>query len=203
MKYRPCRILRFFRRLLVFSLVLYVFTAVLLAPRAAAFAENEIRRLALKAIHSAAERILLEYKRPLENIEQQEDGSVAFIQADTIRLMQLQTQLCSAVIEELGEIRGFSVRLGSLTPLTLLSGKGPPIPLRLEPDGIAEVNLRNEFSDAGVNQTLHRICADVNIEITVRAVWFSHPQIVCTSFVLSETVIVGKVPDGWYSAYGK
>lgn len=203
MKYRPCHNLRFFRRVLALSLGLYILVAGLLAPRAASFAENEIRRLALEAIHSAVEKTFFEYKGPLENIEQREDGSVAFIQAEAIRLTQLQAQLCSAVTEELGKVHGFSVRLGSLTPLAFLSGKGPAIPLRLEPDGVAEVNLRNEFSAAGINQTLHRICADVEIEITVRAVWFSCPQSVCASFVLSETVIVGEVPDGWYSAHGK
>ena len=187
------------RLLLVLCLAGYMAVSWLLAPRAAQLAEVEIRRSALEAIHRAAEALLGEYDGSYGEIGLRENGTVAFVQTDTQQLAQLQSRLCTQIAEELSSMGRVSVRLGSLTPVTVFSGKGPKIHLRLEQEGTAEVSFENEFVSAGVNQTLHRIRMDVTVHITVRALWYTRPQTVQASFVLGETVIVGEVPGGLYA----
>lgn len=202
MKYRPYRYRRSFRwkKWLIFAAVLYVTAAWLISPRAVQLAETEIRRASLVAIHNATKAVVLQFGIPYGEIGTKEDGTVAYLQTNTSALTKIQTELCSAITNELSSMRRLSVSSGSLTSIAVFSGKGPKLHLWLEPDSVAEVFVKNEFVSVGVNQTLHRVRVDVTVQITVRALWYTKPQTVQASFVLGETVIVGDVPGGLYAA---
>ena len=54
--------------------------------------------------------------------------------------------------------------------------------------------FRNEFLDAGINQTLHRIFFDINVTITLMTLNGTQEVAVDSSVLVAETVIVGQVP---------
>lgn len=56
-------------------------------------------------------------------------------------------------------------------------------------------NLYHEFSQAGVNQTLHRIYLQIDMEISAVLPGFSMQTKVSTNMELGQTVIVGEVPE--------
>ena len=87
-------------------------------------------------------------------------GKVTALQADTVLLNQIKSAVTEQVGERLQDLSShdLSIPLGSLTGLKIFSGRGSSISFRLMPEGVVMTNLYHEFSQAGVNQTLHRIC---------------------------------------------
>ena len=54
--------------------------------------------------------------------------------------------------------------------------------------------FHNEFTAAGINQTLHRITIDINVTITILTLAGTQDVEVDSSVIAAETVIVGQVP---------
>ena len=71
---------------------------------------------------------------------------------------------------------------------------------RLSPVGNAQVELLSRFTDAGVNQTCHQLVLEVDVTVSVLlpgAVAYRH---LAQEAILSETIIVGKIPQVYLSA---
>ena len=133
----------------------------------------------------------------LVNISYDESGNITSLTTNSAETNKLKSTIALDVlngIEQFGT-DGFTVPLGNLTDLVLLSGVGPRIPFRVIPYGSVQVDFRSEFSDAGINQTLHRIYIDVEMNLHAVSVVSGVKTNVCTSVLASETVIVGNVPQ--------
>ena len=61
----------------------------------------------------------------------------------------------------------------------------------------AEVKLRSSFTDAGINQTLHRLLLELSAELRVLIPAGTVTARVYTDVTLAETLIVGRVPDSY------
>lgn len=124
-----------------------------------------------------------------------EYGDTAVIGEDVNRV---QTELALLINERLGEMGRYTAKvpLGTVTGLYLLAGRGPSIRFRVCPVGEAEVHLRSEFVSAGVNQTCHRVCAEITADITSGSPLYSFDIEKKFDYVLSETIIKGEVPFG-------
>ena len=124
-------------------------------------------------------------------------GKVTALQADTVLLNQIKSAVTEQVGERLQDLSShdLSIPLGSLTGVKIFSGRGPSISFRLMPEGVVMTNLYHEFSQAGVNQTLHRIYLQIDMEISAVLPGFSMQTKVSTNIELGQTVIVGEVPE--------
>lgn len=93
---------------------------------------------------------------------------------------------------------GINVKLGNFTGLNILSDIGPIIPVDIDATTSIMCDITSTFESSGVNQTLHRITLDMNVDIYVgnpiriESIPFS------TSYEIAQTLIVGNAP----SAYG-
>ena len=88
----------------------------------------------------------------------------------------------------------FWISLGTLSGFEILNGKGPKVPMKISIAGNVFTNFNNKFSNAGINQTIHQIYVNIHTKICITI-----PGSTCTSesddeILVSETVIVGKVP---------
>ena len=63
--------------------------------------------------------------------------------------------------------------------------------------GFATASIISEFSDAGLNQTLHRIVIEIKADVDAIIPGFSTRVPVKTTIVAAETVIVGRVPNAY------
>lgn len=87
----------------------------------------------------------------------------------------------------------FSIPLGNLTGIALLSGRGPAIFLHIVPLGSATAQVVSSFRDAGINQTEHTV--SLNVCTTVRLMPpFSATVSAETVLPLSSEVIIGTIP---------
>ncbi len=127
-----------------------------------------------------------------------EDGSVASVETNTPRLAKLSGDVVGDVTDALTHER-MTVRipLGSLSGSALLSGKGPDVRVRLAVSQKITCAVRGDFTESGINQTLHRVFLRVTVEVCVllpgAVQTFSVPTDVC----VAETVIIGKVPEAY------
>lgn len=92
------------------------------------------------------------------------------------------------------------IPIGTLSGSPLLAGKGFKVTIRVLPLGSVKCQFVSEFETAGINQTRHKIYLDVVATISI--VLPTSQSIVKTNtpVLVSESIIVGKVPDTYLSA---
>jgi hypothetical protein len=61
--------------------------------------------------------------------------------------------------------------------------------------GDVVVDMAYEFEDAGINQTLHRVLADITVTVFLLIPGETLSATVDSQVCVAETVIVGQVPD--------
>ncbi|MFI3251454.1 MAG: sporulation protein YunB, partial [Eubacteriales bacterium] len=93
------------------------------------------------------------------------------------------------------DISVIEVPLGSLFSMELLWAKGPTIKARSMTVGTVSAEFESNFSQAGINQTLHRIYLHVTVPITLLLAGDTVETEITTKLCVSETVIVGTVPN--------
>ena len=90
-----------------------------------------------------------------------------------------------------------AIPAGSLTGLTLLSGHGFSIPVKLL--GVTNIRSRldSTLTAAGINQTLHRIDLVVEADLVLLLPGGPCAHSISTRLPLTETVLLGQVPDNY------
>ena len=69
-------------------------------------------------------------------------------------------------------------------------------------DGSVETDLRTEFREAGINQTLHRIYLQVKCHVTILTPYDTITETIVNQVLLVEGVIIGNIPDAYYNLEG-
>ena len=69
-------------------------------------------------------------------------------------------------------------------------------------DGNVLTNLKSEFTEAGINQTLHRVYLEVVCNVTILTPYQTITESITNQVLLIEGVIVGNIPDAYYNLEG-
>lgn len=165
----------------------------LVSEAAASRGRKYATELINKAVESAAA-----YGNPLVTVSEGADGVVS-VETDMKVLAQIRRDATDAVMNRLSDrnVMKFSVPLGNLMGSNMVGGRGIPIEIRLVPIGDITADVRTEFVEAGINQTLHKIIFRVRISFDIFVAGDSLKVDVVSDIGLAETVIVGKVPDAY------
>jgi sporulation protein YunB len=133
------------------------------------------------------------------------DGNISSIETKTQNVNMFQSQISEKINCDLNDTlkNTVNVPLGSVSDVALLSGRGPNIKLKIIPLGNVKTELKSEFTSAGLNQTKHRIILEITADVSSVLPPYSTSVNVKYDCVLAETVIVGKVPDGYFSMTDK
>ena len=89
------------------------------------------------------------------------------------------------------------IPLGSLSGSALLSGKGPDVRVKLAVSQKITCAVRGDFTESGINQTLHRVFLRVTVEVCALLPGAVQTFSVPTDICVAETVIIGKVPEAY------
>ena len=89
------------------------------------------------------------------------DGKIVSMQANIAIMNKIVSQIALKIQEKIDnqDSRDISIRLGTFTGITLLSGRGPKVPIRISSIGNLDTKISSEFTSAGINQSIHRIFA--------------------------------------------
>ena len=135
----------------------------------------------------------------LVNLTTNADGDVISLESNVMNINKLKTRIVQRLereIERLSEI-DIQIPIGTLLGIQLLHGKGFCVGMTVQPIGFATASIISEFSEAGLNQTLHRIVIEINADVDAIIPGFSTRVPVKTTIVAAETVIVGRVPNAY------
>lgn len=95
-----------------------------------------------------------------------------------------------------------TISLGSFTGVSILSGRGIKVPIRISTIGNVKTNVRSEFISQGINQTLHRLYLDIESEISVLTPFNTINESIKNQLILAENIIVGEIPETYYDLNG-
>lgn len=127
-----------------------------------------------------------------------DDGCVASLETNTPQIARLTGDVVTEAVGRLTRER-MTVRipLGNLSGGALFTGKGPDIKVKLAVSQKITCDVRNEFYESGINQTLHRVVACVEAEVYALIPAATQKFTVKVDYCIAETVIIGKVPDAY------
>lgn len=173
--------------------------------RASAASQTQIavNRMIQRAVLEVLEEDGLRYQS-FVSLQQNLNGETTALTTDTVLINRLQGELLEKILQTLQETRQITLQLplGSLTGSQFLAGRGPLVTLRLRPVGIVKTKIVNQFDEAGINQTRHRIQLQVTVDMLSLLPGYRISSQAQSNIILAETIIVGLVPDAYTEVYG-
>lgn len=173
--------------------------------RASAASQTQIavNRMIQRAVLEVLEEDGLRYQS-FVSLQQNQNGETTALTTDTVLINRLQGELLEKILQTLQETRQITLQLplGSLTGSQFLAGRGPLVTLRLRPVGIVKTKIVNQFDEAGINQTRHRIQLQVTVDMLSLLPGYRISSQAQSNIILAETIIVGLVPDAYTEVYG-
>ena len=188
------------------SILTFLLTSFLLIdwgikPTIIAMSEAKVEYIAVLAMNNAVSQILggnIKYT-DLTDVLTDKNGKITMIQYNTILINTLARETSTLAQNEIRSLgaEGISVPLGSATKSKLLSGRGPDIDVKIIPVGSVSTDFTDEFRQAGINQTRHRIFLSLQTQVRIVVPLGSNVIKVSTKVPIAETIIVGDVPDSY------
>ena len=118
-----------------------------------------------------------------------DDGEVTSVQSNVKNINRLKTSVSDRVEREIADLSAVDIKI----PRYLVFDVG----MSVAPIGFANTTIVSEFTEAGINQTLHRIIIEISADVDAIIPGLKTRVCVKTSIVAAETVIVGRVPNAY------
>lgn len=132
----------------------------------------------------------------ITDIVRSSNGRIISISINSIKLNSILLEIEEKIINELkASSIEMGLPLGNLFGLTMLSGKGPLINVDVIPIISTALQPKSELLSSGINQTLHRVSTVIKTEINCVAPFNKTKCTIETTIILSETLIVGEIPE--------
>lgn len=166
--------------------------------------EDKIKSLTTQAVNAAAQDVILQGYDYTDfvSISKDSNGNVSLIETNSVLLNILARNMAITAQEKINDIeeQGVNIPLGSLSGIALLAGRGPDVKIEIVPVGTVNAYFTSEFQRAGINQTIHKLALNVCAETTVLIPGRDCNVITETYVLLTESVIVGAVPDVYFES---
>lgn len=189
--------------LIAFMVVEYVIKTV--EPIIDIQCSSTAKSIATKVSNEQATNVMKDYKYDdFVNIDKTADGNIKLISANTITINKIISDIPLLIQNELEKVENskFYIRLGTFTGSRILAGRGPKVEIKMSVIGDIETDLKSEFKEAGINQTLHRIYLEVKCNVSILTPVNSITEVITNQVLLAEGVIVGNIPDAYYNLKG-
>ena len=163
------------------------------------------KSIATKVSNEQATIVMSNYEYDdLMKITKDEEGNIKLLSSNVITVNQIISDIPILIQNELEKVENnkFYIKLGSFTGSKLLAGRGPDVEIKMSVIGNIETDLKSEFSEAGINQTLHRIYLEVKCHVTILTPFHSIDDEIVNQVLLAEGVIVGNIPSTYYDLKG-
>lgn len=175
-----------------------------LCPVLEILAQTEVRNAVTAAVGKAISDGIVDNEVSYDDIitvETDESGRVTALKSNMAGANLLRSRLLEAALDEVSGLseQDFSIPMGNLLGVDVLSGRGPGVRVTVLSAGSAGAEYRNEFTAAGVNQTLHRVLLEVTVTVRILLPGRNLQTEVTTPVCIAETVIVGQVPETYLS----
>lgn len=171
-----------------------------LRPQLLAFTEAQVRnrlnQLSSQVVSQVMQDQSLTYSE-LVVLRTGQGGEVSTMSVDSQKLNLLRAQVMEQITEQILALdtTDLGIPLGLLTGIDILSAAGPKLPVRVTSVASATGLFRNEFTNAGINQTLHRIVLDVTITARLLLPVGITETAITIPVYITEAIVIGQVPQ--------
>ena len=172
-----------------------------------ALSETQVKNATSDLLNDAIDRQIddadIHYDR-MVYFEKDLDGRITALKTNMSEVNRLKTSVLNRINNDVLAIdtSQLGIPLGSLIFPEFLSGKGPDIPVKILAIRNSEASFDSKFSHAGINQTLHQIIMELQVDVTVLVLGETNSFTVVSHVVVAETIIVGQVPDTFLQSGG-
>ena len=146
---------------------------------------------------------IIQYDR-IVYFEKDLDGRITALKTNMSEVNRLKTDILNIINDEILALdtSDIGIPLGSLFLPELFSGQGPAIPVHILSIRNSDAAFASNFSQAGINQTLHQLIMLVSVDVAVLVLGRTVSFTVTSEVVVAETVIVGDVPGTYLHTNG-
>jgi len=132
------------------------------------------------------------------------EGRITALKTNMNEVNRLKTDILNIINDEILALDSsdLGIPIGSLFLPEIFSGKGPAIPVHILSIRNSDANFVSSFSQAGINQTLHRLNMEVSIDVAVLVLGETSSYTMSSEVVVAETIIVGQVPQTYLQTGG-
>ena len=204
------RIQRFLRRVTVLIVIMLVLLLVFRSKYRLVIddlAQTQVKNTTSDLTNDAIARQIasgdIRYDR-IVFFEKDLDGRITALKTNMSEVNRLKTDILNIINDEILALdtSDIGIPLGSLFLPEFLSGKGPSIPVHILSIRNSDANFVSHFSQAGINQTLHRLNMEVSIDVAVLVLGQTSSFSMTSEVVVAETIIVGDVPQTYLQTGG-
>ena len=181
--------------LLTLTLLLSLYLRNLMRSAAAAEARDRMTRSVGETLERLMEEEGWEYS-DLITLERGPDGTICAFTTNAARINRISARFLREMMAaaDAGEL-DLHISLGDLLGTNFLFGRSPqllvPVSMMTSPD----LNFSHSFTSTGVNQTRHALTLLAAMDLDLFIPWGAVSTRVETEILLTETIIVGRVPD--------
>lgn len=164
------------------------------------------------AVSDAQDAVVITVNRIVKEIMQEEDfscgqlillekdgsGNITAVTTNVAAINILEAEILEGVVTETTEtVIRVEIPVGNLTGSALLLNRGPSVPVDVILLSSSMGGFRSELTAAGINQTRHQILLELEVQLSLLMPWRTIDTSVITEILVSETVIVGEVPQSY------
>ena len=197
-KKKSCR-----KKLLLFCFIflftlLFVYLNLIVAEKISEECEQIVKEYSIIAVNNAVLTTLYnnEYDE-LMSIAKNSDGSISYISINSSKSNLINRNVASVSKKNLTDIlkNGIPIPLGAFTGIPIFGGLGKEIDMKVVSVENVVCDFVSEFSEKGINQTLHRLYLTVEVSVDIMIPHFRRSAITKSEVLLGESLIIGKIPE--------
>lgn len=170
-------------------------------------AQTQVRNTTSDLINDAVDHQIasgdIQYDR-IVYFEKDLNGRITALKTNMSEVNRLKTEILNLINDEILALDSsdIGIPLGNLILPEILSSRGPEIPVQIISIRNSDADFDSSFTQAGINQTLHRINMNVSVDVAVLVLGKTESFTVSSQVVVAETIIVGQVPDTLFQTGG-
>lgn len=146
---------------------------------------------------------VIQYDR-IVYFEKDLEGKITALKTNMTEINRLKTDILNIINDEILSLdtSHLGIPVGSLFLPEFFSGRGPSIPVRILSIRNSDASFASDFTQAGINQTLHQLTMEVSVDVAVLVLAEINSFTVTSQVVVAQTVIVGDVPGTFLQTGG-
>ncbi len=180
-----------------------VFVSYNVNPMIVTISNEKIRALTSEAVSEAVLDVMaqnsdVEYMSVLRD----ENNMIKSVEIDSDAVSELAQKITIAAQKRINAAGqdGIKIPVGSLSGVTLFTGLGPDINIKIYLVGSTQTRITSVFTESGINQTLHRLYLDITGSVAVAVPGLPSTINTSSQVLMGEMIILGEVPPTYLNA---
>ncbi len=186
----------------VFAVIMCLFLLVdnslrpLIITHTAAQAQNMVDTIINNAVYNYLDTCEYTYS-DLSHIVRGEGNEIQSVEIDSVKINSMAASIMRRVNDSFDKKDHMiiSIPVGTITGNDFLIGRGPKISIKMDLSANISADFFTNFTEAGINQTLHSINFTVTAQIYLMNKFYQSSVKTENTYIVAQTVIVGEIPS--------